>query len=239
MRTGRAIRFLGTVAAATVVTGLAFTTAETWAGLYLHTKGSMAAAAAAALGLPWLLNKLLTRSYRRIDRGASEWNSFFGMALATHLVALPALYFGAGGVTGQVATREALRLASVKTGLLHDIDEATLEAFPMSEVDTGVTWVPNIGSKKRPRIIVRTAAGDLRAKHLPPAGEVYRDSSKDFIVGPSETAAARVMLCPIPGTGKGEAASRGHNRTVRVPFDGGVVTFRMRAGSHSMSVSAR
>lgn len=233
MRTRRAIQFLATVAASVVVTGLAFMTTKIWAGLYLDVNGTMLAAGAAAFGLPWLLNALLTRSYRKLDQGASEWNSLFGVALATHLLLMPALYLGLGGAGGAISTREALRKSAVATGILEEVDEATLEAFPMSETDTGVVWVPNVGSTQRPRVIARLESGRLKAVVLPPAGEVYDGARADFVVGPSEVGSGRVVMARIP-----EDVAR-NPRTVRLSYEGGTVTFRMSGNSRSMSIDQR
>lgn len=234
MRAGRAVTFLTTVAAATVVTGAAVATAEIWAGLYMPWKGSLAVAGLAALGIPWLLNKALTRSYRKIDRSASEWNSFFGMALATHLVLLPALYLGAAGPAGRISVAEAARRGAVAAGFLDAIDEATLSSYPLSEVDTGITWVPNLARPERPMVVARQADGELKAVYLPEAGETVEADGRTYLVGPAEHSQDRVMLCPVP-----EGSARFRSRTVHVPFDGGTATFQMVRGHHSLRISAR
>jgi hypothetical protein len=229
------MRFLTTVAGSVALTGAAFATANIWAGLYMPWKGSLAIAGLTALGIPWILNKGLTARYRKIDRSASEWNSLFGMALATHLVLLPALYFGAGGSAGRISVAEAARQGAVQAGVLDPIDEATLSSYPLSEVDTGITWVPNLGTPERPLVVARQDDGELKAVYLPEAGEKVTAHNRTFVVGPAERTASRVMLCPVPEGGEGIT----RNRTVRVPYEDGVVTFRLLGRNHSMSISGR
>lgn len=235
MRAGRAANFLTTLAGSVVVTGTAFATAYIWAGLYMPWKGSLAVAGLAALGIPWMLNKGLTARYRKLDRSASEWNSFFGMAIATHLVLLPALYFGAGGPAGRISVAEAFQQGAIRAGLLETIEEATLDSFPLSEVDTGITWVPNLGTPERPLVVARQPDGALKAVYLPEAGEKVTAHGRAFVVGPAERGESRVMLCPAALDG--ERVKR--NRVIRVPYEDGIVTFKIIGGNHSMSIQGR
>ena len=235
MRAARATRFLTTFAGSVLVTGGALATGYIWAGLYMPWKGRLAVACVAALGIPWVLNKALTRSYRKLDRSASEWNSYFGMALATHLVLLPALYLGAGGHAGGVAAEEALRQGAVQAGFLNTIEEDTLASFPRSTVDAGITRVPNLGTKERPRVIARQDDGSLKAVYLPEAGEKIVSYDRAFLVGPAERSTQQVLLCPAAKDG--ERVTK--NRVIRVPFEDGLVTFKVIAGSHELHIQAR
>lgn len=225
-RSARAVSFLGTATGAIAATGFVGLTGTIWAGMYLPAKTAILVGAAGAFVPGFLLNKMLTRSYQKLESGASEWGSIFGTLLGLNLLAIPVLCLGLVGVAPQVASQEAFTKATVTLGLLEAPDEASLKTFPASEVDTGVVWVHNVGTEARPRVISRTADGALKAVVLPPRGKVLSMRSEAF-VGPHDTETNRVMLCPIP--------EDGGRQVVENHWDGGVARFVMDGGRREAS----
>lgn len=220
----RTQKFLTHAFGATTVAALTFYSLKLWAGIFYPQKTAILAGALGAVGVPFLLNKGLTRVYRRYELLASEWNSIFGMIFFTNLVALPALYLGLFGVGGTIATKEAARRIGETTGFIHEVDEATLQALPESTTSLGVVWAPNVGTPERPRVILRTEKGELKAATLPEQGQVFDQAHQDFVVGPTETQKSRVMLAPVPESNR--------PTRIQVPYEGGTADFHLSKTLH-------
>ena len=225
-RTARAISYLSTAAVSLMVMAFTFLAVWTWAAMYLPDGNSLAIAGAATFLPGFLVNKGLTRSYRRIDDGASEWGSIFGVLLMGNLILAPVLGLGIAGTAARIATHDAFTRAAAFTGFAEQIDEATLETFPSSDVDAGVIWVHNVGTTERPRVIARDEGCELRVVTLPPRGKVL-EARTQAMVGQVDEATDRVMLCPFP--------EEGRSLRVENQWDGGRAVFEI--GPHTRSAT--
>ncbi len=231
-RATRATQFLLTAGLAVTASTLAFLSARILAGMYLNPTWSLMVAMGAAFVPGYLLNKVLTASYRRLESGASEWGSIFGCLLLANATVLPVAWVGLAGVPAGVAVQQAIDDAAYAVGLLEQPSERTLATFPVAEVDTGVVWVPNVGTKARPRVIARQADGTLKAVVLPPRGESLK-AKTESMVGPHDTGKDAVMLAPVP-----EDPAR-NRRIVEVDWSGGRVRFVMDGGNRSAHFTDR
>lgn len=232
MSLGRAVKFLGTATAATVLAGFTGYATFTWAHMFMPFKTACLAGIGLGLVPGFLLNKVLTSAYRKHERWANELGSLFGMLLAVNLLVLPAIYFGIGGPAGTLAVKEAARQVSVELELIEPESEKTLDTFPASEVGTGYVWVHNVGTLERPRVIGRLENGRLRAQYLPPRGSTYDLAASSVMVGPADAETGLVMLVPIPENPR-------ENREVSVSWSGGRATFRMDGRNRQAHFSDR
>lgn len=215
-RATRALTYSLQAAGGLLLTGVTFLAVRSWAGMYLPA-GSAAATALAAAALPgYLLNKLLTRSYSRLEYGASEWGSIFEVLLLTNGLVAGGLWMGIAGIPAQVATQEALDQTVYQLGLVDEPSERTVQAFPRARMDTGVLWVPNLGTSEQPRVIARLANGTLKVEELGPRGSAF-EARSEVVRGPVSLDGGEVMLAPVPDPGT--------RRTIEVEWEGGVARF--------------
>lgn len=220
----KAVLFFGTAALALILGAWTCLAVKTWTYMFLPLKASWALGAVAAFLPAVLLNKLLTRSYSRIESDSSELNSVFGMLLGVNLLVLPALWFGVGGTPSSLAVDESARVLAEAMGVIEPVDEATLATFPCSDVGTGYVWVANIGTSERARVIARMPDGRLQAQVLPPRGETFTGARGEHMVGPTD--GRRVMLVQVPD-------DPNQSRRLEADWSGGHVIFEMGPGHRS------
>lgn len=214
----KAITFFGTAIAATLLAALTALTIKTWAYMYIPMKTSWAIALGVSLVPAWVLNKLLTRSYSKVEIDPSESGSFFGMLFMVSLVTLGIVGSGLLSPAGTISLKESSRYLAVQTGVIEPIDEASLESFPTREVGTGFVWVPNLGTQASPKVIARMQDGRLRAVDLPSRGNSYTEARSEVLVGAIEP--HQVMLVPVP-------TNPMEHREVTAQWSGGVAHFEI------------
>lgn len=218
---GRKLSTLVTVLGGLAVTLLVGLSVACWVAMFFPVKSAWVAGALAAFLPGFLLNRLLTSSYRKLENDASEAGSLFGALGVVNGAVLAVLWFGLLGQAAHFAMGDALTTSWVTLGFLDTPLDATLPTFPGSTQGTGVIWAPNLGTTEQPRVVARMADGWLRAAFVPPRGSTF-ECRTPCLAGPVDAAAGRVMLCPVPESADLE-------REVSVTWEGGVARFIFRS----------
>lgn len=218
----KALKNLLTMAGAVSSTAFTFYALRTWGGIYLPEGTALGLAFAGSMGVPWFLNKLITRSYRHEEPDASELGSLFGTTCAYQALVIPLLLSGWLGAAPTIASREAARDAAVAGGIILADREAELATFPMSRSYLRAVWAPNCGTSDRPQVIARDVDGRLRALNLGPTGSEL-ETKVPCIVGPVDTKTGEVILVPRPGQDFGRTE-------LRLDYSGGQVRFLFQGG---------
>ena len=193
----RPLHTLFTVIAGSALTVIAALTVKTWAGMYLPLQTALIMGIAASFVPGYLVNKVLTNSYKEIEPEATEMGSIFGTLVLVNGFALGVVFLGLAGLPADVALEETLTRSYATLGFLDKPLAATLAPYPRSTTGTGIVWAPNLGTDEQPRVIARNKKGALKASFLPPRGKVF-EADHSAVVGPVDKTKGRVMLCPVP-----------------------------------------
>jgi hypothetical protein len=224
----KAVTFFGTAAVALVLAAFTCLSVQTWAYMYIPLKASWVLGIGLSLVPAWIFNKLLTRSYSKVEIDPSESGSFFGMLFMANLAAVALIGSGVINAAGPISLKETSRTLSEKAGLIEPVAEASLETFPTRSVGTGFVWVPNLGTESSPRVIARQPDGRLKVVVLPSRGNTYEGANQEVMVGPIEK--DQVMLVPVP-------TDPNQSREVTVEWSGGTAYFEMGRGQRSARFS--
>ena len=217
----RPLHTLFTVIFGTALTVLAALTVKTWAGMYLPLQTALILGISASFVPGYLINKVLTNSYREIEPEATEMGSIFGTLVLVNGFALGLVLLGLAGLPADIALEETITRSYATLGFLDKPLAATLAPYPRSTSGTGVIWAPNLGTREQPRVIARNEEGALKASYLPPRGKVF-ESDHSAVVGPVDQNKGRVMLCPVPDEDSPSSVE------VQASWDGGTARFIFR-----------